>query len=460
MSATRMSPRMPSGPWPSLLVAAALVTLPVAGAALAEQAEGGEQGAIAYASTAPTDAVARLQQKLDAGETTLEFDAKHGYLPSVLSHLKVPVSSQGLVFSRTSLQVDHIAPWAPRAVYFNDDVYVGWVQGGPIMEVAAADPKLGAVFYTLEQQPGAHPKFERQTQTCLQCHDSSSITGGVPGFILRSVLPDRYGYVITSIGEGPTTDRTPIDERWGGWYVTGTLGGQPNLGNVFAPMLVHDVDNVKSTLAKARLASAGDVTDLTGRVSTKPYLSASSDAVALMVLAHQSHLHNLITIANYEERKSVYERQLLRSSSSDTAAADDQLDLRVQTAAERLVRGLLFAKQAPLAGPIKGTTSFAADFASLGPRDHRGRSLRDFDLKQRLFRYPLSYLIYSEGFDALPAPVKSYVYRRLREVLTGADTSADFAGLSASDREAILQILDETKPDFAESKTTVQPAGH
>ena len=162
MPVTRTTPRAMSPSGPSLLAALALLALPVAGAALAGQSDG-EQGAIAYASTAPTDAVSRLQRDLDEGRTTLEFDPKHGYLPSVLSHLHVPVSSQGLVFSRTSLQVDHIAPWAPRAVYFNDDVYVGWVQGGPIMEVADADPKLGGVFYTLEQQPGEHPKFERQT---------------------------------------------------------------------------------------------------------------------------------------------------------------------------------------------------------------------------------------------------------------------------------------------------------
>ena len=211
------------------------------------------------------------------------------------------------------------------------------------MEIADVDPQLGGVFYTLEQQPGGHPRFERQTQTCLQCHDSSSITGGVPGFILRSVFPDRYGYVITSIGDGPTTDRTPIDDRWGGWYVTGTLGGQRHMGNLFAPQLVHEVDNARRALATSRDASTGDVTDLKGRVSTRPYLSASSDAVALMVLAHQTHVHNLITIAGYEQRQAAYDRQLMRESSGDSPAAADQLDLRVQTASERLVHGLLFA---------------------------------------------------------------------------------------------------------------------
>jgi hypothetical protein len=178
-----------------------------------------EDSAIAYSKTAATDPVARLQQKIEAGETTLEFDEQRGYLPALLHALEVPVSSQALVFSRTSLQVDRIAPWSPRAVYFNDDVYVGWVQGGPIMEIASVDPKLGAVFYTVDQENRDRPVFQRQARTCLQCHDSSS-TDGVPGLIMRSVVTDRYGYPV-SAGTSATTDRTKLEERWGGWYVTG-----------------------------------------------------------------------------------------------------------------------------------------------------------------------------------------------------------------------------------------------
>src|SRR5262245_25004046 len=112
-----------------------------------------EDSAIAYSKTPATDPVAQLQKKIDSGEVMLAFDEQHGYLSSLLRALEIPVSSQGLVFSRTSLQVDRIAPWSPRAVYFNDDVYVGWVQGGPIMEIASVDPKLGAVFYTIAQEP-------------------------------------------------------------------------------------------------------------------------------------------------------------------------------------------------------------------------------------------------------------------------------------------------------------------
>src|SRR5262249_36251390 len=115
---------------------------------------------------------------------------------------------------------------------------------------------------------------------------------------------------------------------------------------------------------------------------------------------------------------------------------------------EPLVKALLFAGAAPLNGQVKGTSSFAADFSASGPRDSRGHSLRDFDLKTRLFRYPLSYMIYSRAFSEMPEQVKGYVYRRLNEVLTGRDQSRDFAHLSRSDREEILEILRDTKADF------------
>jgi hypothetical protein len=398
-----------------------------------------EHDAIKYSKTAPTDRVARLQKQIEAGEVKLAYDEEHGYLAAVLNALKVPVSSQGLVFSRTSLQVDRIAPWTPRAIYFNDDVYVGWVQGGPIMEIASVDPKLGAVFYTLNQEKSERPTFERQTHTCLQCHDSSSSTGGVPGLIMRSVVTDRYGYPVAA-GAGATTDQTPLEERWGGWYVTGTMGNLPHKGNVFAPALSHEMGNVQSYLAKTKVVSTGDVTNLAGKFDLDPYLAPHSDAVALLVLAHQALVHNLITLANFEGHRAMY------TGGSDGAAA-----VAVQGAAERLVRAMLFAKAAPLAGPVKGTSAFASEFASAGPRDSKGRSLRDLDLEHRVFKYPLSYLIYSDSFDALPQIVKDRVYQRLREVLTGADPSPDFAQLTEADRRAILEILNDTKPGFSPS---------
>jgi hypothetical protein len=412
----------------SLFAPAALALSTALAAGAAQLPNAAEHPAIAYSTSAPTDPVAQLQKRVDAGEVSLAYDEARGWLPAVLRALDIPTSSQTLVFSKTSLQLDRIAPWSPRALYFNDDVYVGWVQGGPIMELAAVDPKLGTVFYTISQDPSGPPRFEREGQTCLVCHDSSSVTGGVPGLIVRSVMPDRYGYGITPIGRSVTTDQTPIDERWGGWYVTGTHGGQQHMGNVIVPALAHEIGNVKSYLAKTPPPPAGNVTSLEDRFDTTAYLTEHSDLVALMVLSHQAYVHNLITVANYAARR----------------GADD-----VAGAAEPLVRALFFARAAEWNGAMAGTSAFAQEFAARGPRDRKGRSLRDLDLQRRLFRYPLSYLIYSESFDALPAPARDYVYRRMREVLTGADPGKDFAHLTAADRQAILEIVRDTKPAFA-----------
>jgi hypothetical protein len=309
------------------------------------------------------------------------------------------------------------------------------VQDGPIMEIAAVDPKLGAVFYTIAQQPGARPVITRETRACLQCHQSASSTGGVPGLIMRSVVTDRHGYPVVS-DRGTTTDRTPLPERWGGWYVTGAIAS-PHMGNATTPALSTEMGNVQSYLAKTKLTTSGTVTDLTDRFDTAPYLSPGSDAVALLVLAHQTYVHNLITAAGYQAR----------------SAPDDQL--RLEGAAERLVQGMLFVREAPLGGAITSTSKFAVDFATTGARDSRGRSLRELDLGNRLFRYPLSYLIYSESFDALPAPVRQFVYRRLHDILEGRDESPRFAHLSPADRVAIREILEDTKPEFGRGAATV-----
>jgi hypothetical protein len=390
-----------------------------------------EDSAIAYSKTAATDPVAQLQKKIDAGEVTLAFDEQRGYLPSLLRALDIPVSSQGLVFSRTSLQVDRIAPWSPRAIYFNDDVYVGWVQGGPIMEIASVDPKLGAVFYTIDQEQHDKPVIRREGRTCLQCHDSAS-TGGVPGFIMRSVVTDRYGYPVAA-GTSATTDQTRLEDRWGGWYVTGTMGNLRHKGNAMVPLLAHEIGNVESYLSRNPVVAAGDVTSLAGKFDPEPYLTPHSDAVALLILAHQSEVHNLITRAGYEAARAL--------------AVNDNMTA-VNAMSERLVRALLFVNAAPMTAPVEGTSSFAKEFAAAGPRDRRGRSLRELDLTTRLFRYPLSYLIYSEGFDALPPVVKGYVARRLRELAVGSETRPEFGHLSADDRQAIREILEDTKRGF------------
>jgi hypothetical protein len=397
-----------------------------------------EREPISYSATVPQNAVADLKTELELGRVHFDFDSHTGYLPSLLKALKVPESSQMLVFSKTSFQRQRIAPKTPRAVYFNDDVYVGYCADGDVMEISVVDSKLGAVFYTLDQQPLERPRIARQAESCLLCHANSQ-TQGVPGFVMRSVYVDASGFPVLGSSAYNTDQCSPLAHRWGGWYVTGSHGKQKHLGNLVV---------AESTIAEETDNSAGmNVTSLAGRLKASKYLAPSSDIVALMVLAHQVKAHNLITAANFETRIALAQKPADRHK---TAA-------QIQAVGALLVRYLFFSHEASLTAPIRGTTSFAADFTSRGPRDKRGRSLRDFDLKTRLFKYPCSYLVYSPAFDALPREIKGYVSKRMEEILTGADKSPDFSHLSATDRQAILEILKETKPALAGSWKPVTP---
>jgi hypothetical protein len=370
---------------------------------------------IAYYAGEPRDAVSALQRRIERGEAHLEFSDKWGYLESILRELHIPVSSQTLVFSKTSFQVSRISPEHPRAVYFGDDVYVGMVRGG-FLEFVAIDPAKGAVFYVMDQKKGAPPTFIRKNEECLKCHFSVN-TMSVPGFLTRSVFADAAGEPILEAGSYLTDHRSPLSQRWGGWYVTGTTGSDHHMGNGTATGSHFKIDTERGA----------NVTDLKGRVNMAQYPVPSSDLAALMVLNHQVRMHNLITRLGYEARLNRPE---------------------LPTTVESTVRYMLFADEARLRERAAGTASFRAEFEAVGPKDPKGRSLRQFDLEHRLFRYPCSFLIYSESFDALPAAALDPLYKRLWEVLSGQDQSVAYASLSAGERREILEILIATKPSL------------
>lgn len=440
-------------PIAALRGAIALATLLIVTAAgRAPRAGAIRPAGVAADTLPPRDPIARLQARIDAGVESLPRDTALGYLPALLAALDIPESSQGLVFSRTSLQADRIAPWAPRAIYFNDDVYVGYVLESDFLEIASVDPDSGAVFYTLMQNEADRPRFQRETTACLMCHTSGSVTDGVPGFIVLSTFADRHGYPLGSIHRGSTTDRTPLRERWGGWYVTGTHAGAVHSGNAYSPKLHSEIADRERHQDELDLTGEGNLVDLEAKFHAEGYPSGHSDIVALMVLAHQAKVHNLIT-ALHQAAETAFRREPgLRSAGPLPSGAGPRSgeELRIAGAADRLVQAMLFSGEAPLPGTVRGTSGFAEEFAARGPHDARGRSLREFDLERRLFRYPLSFLIYSEAFDALPELARRLVFRRIWSVLQGEERGADFDHLTEGDRAAILQILEETKPDFRE----------
>ena len=386
--------------------------------------------AIQYAERAPNDAVARLEQKLERRQVKLDFAPNDlGYLPSVLKELGVPIDSQVLVFSKTSIQANHISPRTPRAIYFNDEVAVGFVRYGELLEFTALDPQQGVKLYTMEADENEKPSLARRDE-CLQCHQGP-VTLAVPGLLVSSVHPS-VGAGGDGHGSAFMTDhRTPFGQRWGGWYVTGTHGAQVHLGNN---------ENLTDPIHPGPAAREGtqNVTSLKDKFDTSKYLAPTSDLVALMVLEHQTRMTNLMTRIGWDARVAMHDGKL----DAERKQLNDEID--------EMVAYMLFGDEDPLQEPVAGVSTFSKTFPQRGPRDKQGRSLRDFDLKTRLFRYPLSYMIYSAAFDGMPEVVRERAYRVLYDILTGKDTRESIADLSlanlkAQDRRAILEIVRATK---------------
>ena len=371
--------------------------------------------------------IALLADRIQRREVKLDFrSGGQGFLPGLLSSLDVNVDSQLLVFSKTSFHANLISPAAPRAVYFNDNVFVGFAQRGDL-ELATLDPIEGVLFYTLEATPAHEPRFLRREAECATCHG----LGRASSLITQSVFPDPQGNALflPGVTPPPPDHTTPLEQRWGGWYVTGTHGSQHHMGNAVVP----------DPYSSQELQQDGtqNLISLKAKVDLRPYLAQTSDLVALMTFEHQIRMSNLIA------RISGQAREAEQSTRADAAAAES-----LKAGIEEMLQYMLFVEEAPLREPLRGVSSFTSTFPARGPRDRQGRSLRDFDLQTRIFRYPLSYMIYSASFDAIPDATKARVYQRLFEILTNKDASGRFARVSAADRRAIFEILRETKPDL------------
>jgi hypothetical protein len=358
--------------------------------------------AIEYSTRPVADPVAVLNRKLEAGKK-LDYEPEHGYLRAILDSLAIPVESQITVFAKSSFQQHLINPSNARAIYFNDQVAVGWVRGGPFLEIASVDPRQGTIFYALNQFSNAKPRLTRRDD-CLTCHESYD-TLGVPGMLLRSVYPAPNGYVIRELGSYNSDHRVPFAHRWGGWFVTGKTDALPHLGNA-----AFKAENEAETLEG----------------NFQGYLSPGSDIVALMVFDHQMHMINLLTRVGWETRFALHEKTLTPEKLAGMAA--------------EIVDYMLFLEEARLNSPVQGTLGFEERFAAQGPFDKKGRSLRQFDLNRRMMRYPCSYMIYSPAFDALPEEARAAIYQRMWRVLSERT--------SAEDRRAIVDILRDTKKDL------------
>ena len=401
------------------------------------QADDFDREPILYRDTAPTNPISKLPNDLKSGKKVLDYNDTRGYLASLLKALDVPQDSQTLVFSKTSLQRERISADSPRALYFNDDVYIGYCQNGEVLEISVADPNLGTVFYTLDQERAEKPAFTRQTDACLLCHGGSQ-TQSVPGHLMRSVFADADGQPLLASGSFRSDHTSPFEERFGGWYVTGDTGDQYHLGN--------KIFTKRQSYKDVEWSRGMNLKTLDRLIDTSPYLQNGSDVVALMVLTHQSEMHNRITRTNFLTRQALhYEEALNKGLGEPPGHRWPSTTARIKSACEPLLEYMLFSEELPLKSEVKGTSTFARTFADRGPRDRKGRSLRELDLKTRLFKYPCSYLIESDSFKQLPKEASDYIQKRLVEILNDKDKSEKFKHLSESDRKNIREILSDTK---------------
>src|SRR5262245_49685319 len=243
-----------------------------------------EYPVIGYSGPATHNRIWQLQQKMQSGEVKLTWEPGFGYLRSLLQALQIDTDSQVLVFSRTSLQVEHIDARTPRAVYFNDDTYVGYVQDTPLIEITSIDSQKGAVFYAFDnRKEGTVTHMEREGGRCLSCHDTFSMTGGgVPRVMVMSAPVESAADARTYSAADETDDRTPLAERWGGWYVTGRTGTQSHFGNL--PLREERAGERLRELQGKRM----DLASVKDYIDTSRWLTDQSDVVALLVVEHQT----------------------------------------------------------------------------------------------------------------------------------------------------------------------------
>jgi hypothetical protein len=414
---------------------------------LAQETETYELPPINYSHAQPHDVITHLRAELTSGQLKLA-GTDRAVLQSLLRVLHIPFTSQLLVFSKTSFQKDIISPTRPRALYYTDNCYIGWVPGG-LVEVAAIDPKLGPVFYSfdprrLSEQNG--PEFTRENE-CLECHGGSFVRG-IPAVFARSLYADKEGEPIFRQGTEVVDYRTPFSERWGGWYVTGRHGDMLHRGNVYAAELgdelVFDAER------------GANITNLSPFFDTDNYLTNSSDIVSLLVFEHQTAMQNALTRAGMNCRRMLEYQKGLQEVLKPEPGADahdelifDSVRTVFEHSADEVVDALLFKDEAALPQTIIGSAAFQKAFSENALRTKDGSSLKDLLLSKHLFKNRCSYLIYSDSFLSLPQPLKRRIYARLSKALDPDQPNPRYSYIDPVERHRIASILRETDPDFS-----------
>ena len=376
-----------------------------------------------YFQRTAVDRFSRRIPELAEGRLPLDRSSERAFLKSLLRALDIPESSQLLVFSNTSLQLSLINPNNPRALYFSDNLYLGYVPGGKI-EVATIDAELGAVFYIFDIPRSDSRVVVERARRCMNCHANED-TLKVPGLSVKSVAPGPGGGSLDTFHPGQSGHTQPLAERFGGWYVTGTGGFDGHWGNRMGRLYQGEL-------------SATPLEPGT-RFSFERYPVATSDLLAHLLHEHQVGGVNRLIRAQYRFRELHH-----RNGGSVPQALPPDLETELAD----LLGYLLFAQEAPIpASGIPGNPAFREGFA----RNRKvvdGHSLKDLDLQTRLLRFRCSYLIHTPFFEGLDADLRRRILRDLDHALSPEKRNAASRHLSDSEAAVIRTILRATVPGF------------
>lgn len=377
-----------------------------------------------YLSAKPKDRFAEFQEKAQKGEVKLDTTDDKAFLTSLLAALNIPVSSQTLVFSASSLQSEIINPRNPRALYFNEDTYLGWVPGG-MVEIIAADPEMGPMFYVFDRlRPGGPvPNVTRSTK-CMNCH-AGNATRRLPGLIAESLLVSRAGSSLETFRRDVQGHQIPLEDRFGGWHLTGQHNLTQNHANVMGIP-----NNGKNQIVSV---NPGQYSDL------GLHLLPTSDILPNLVNEHQMGFENRLVYAIYTVRQ-------LKSESKGLldAAAKAEIEERAQ----EIARYTVFADEAKFpAKGIVGDPAYVQDFLRDRKTSKAGLSLKDLDLKTRMFKHRCSYMLYTDTWKAAPKELKERIYYHMALYLREMP-DAQHAHLAPTERLAIRSILKDTMTDL------------
>ena len=378
-----------------------------------------------YLEHKPKDRFAQLQEKIAQGEVKLDTTSDRTFLVSLLEALKIPISSQMLVFSASSLQSEIINPRNPRALYFNEDTYLGWVPGG-LVEIIAADPEMGPMFYVYDRlrAGGAVPNVTRSTK-CMNCH-AGTATKRLPGLIAESLLVSQAGSSLETYRRDEQGHQIPLENRFGGWHLTGKHNISGNKANVMG--LTRNGQTTKVPVPP------GQFSDL------NLLLLPTSDILPQLINEHQMGFENRLV-------RGIYLVRQLKADGKGMLGASEMNE--IDEAAQELARYILFADEAkfPREG-MQGDEVYAEDFLADRKASKRGMALKDLDMRTRMFKYRCSFMLYTDTWKHAPKELKERVYYRMAEGLRDTNPNPQLAHLPVEERRAIREILKDTLSDL------------